>query len=171
MTAFLRSLKADLLESRTRGVRGLLAAALVGAGAYAVRGGGPSAPPPPARPPGASSAGASAIVAVPAPQNTHAALAEITSGASVQRGGPSRDPFTPLPGSVSTVASPASSSSSGKSSTGSKGSSSGKSEASKKPTHEATEETPKASKPSSPAKPKTVYRVEVRFGPIARSEE
>src|SRR5438552_7189276 len=72
MTAFLRSLKADLLESRTRAVLGLLAAALVGAVAYAVLGGGSSAPPPPAPPPGASSAGASAIVAVPAPQNTHA---------------------------------------------------------------------------------------------------
>jgi hypothetical protein len=163
MNDFLSSLKADLLERRTLALLGLLVAALVGAVAYAALGGGSSTAPPPASSPGAGAGvGAAGIVAVPAPPNSRAALAEVTSGAPLQRGGGSRDPFTPLPGSAATVSSPSSSTKSKGS--GSSSSSSGTSKASK-PTHEASEQPEK--QPSKPAKPNPVYRVEVRFGTIA----
>jgi hypothetical protein len=159
MSEFRRALKADLLEARTRVALVLLGAALVGAVIYAVLGGGAStAPPTPASSPG-TGPGSSGIAAVAAPPNSRTALAEVTSGASLQRGGGSRDPFTPLPGSAATLSSPSSSAkskSSGSSSTG-------KSQAGK-PTEEASQ---KPTKHSKPTKPKTVHHVEVRFGPIA----
>jgi len=161
MSDFLGALKADLLQARTRAALVLLAAALIGAVIYAVLGGGASTTPPtPASSPG-TGLGSSGIAAVAAPPNSRAALAEVTSGASLQRGGGSHDPFTPLPGSAATVPSPSSSAKS--KSSGSSGSSTGKSPAGK-PTEE---ESQKATKPSKPAKPKTVYHVEVRFGTIA----
>jgi hypothetical protein len=163
MNDFLSSLKADLLERRTLALLGLLAAALVGAVAYAVLGAGSSSAPPPASSPGVGAGvGAAGIVAVPAPPNSRAALAEVTSGAPLQRGGGSRDPFTPLPGSTATLSSPSSPTKSKTS--GSPSPSSGKSKASN-PTPEASEKPTK--QPSKPAKPKVVYRVEVRFGTIA----
>lgn len=163
MSDFFGALKADLMEPRTRAILALLVAALLGAVAYAALGGGASTTPPtPASSPGAGSL-SSGIVPVAAPANSRAALAEVTSGASLQRGGGSRDPFTPLPGSISTISSPPSTKSK---STSSSGSSTGKSQAGKS-TPETSQKTPKASKPSTPAKPKTTYHVDVRFGTIA----
>jgi hypothetical protein len=163
MSGFLNSLKADLLESRTRALLLLMLAALAGAVAYAVLGGGSNTPPPPPTIPTGAGVGSFGIAAVPAPPNTRQALAEVTSGAPLQRDGASRDPFAPLPGALATVSSPASGSSTN-SKSGSSGSSTGKSGGTKA-TSEAPEESPKASKPSRPAKPKTVYHVEARFGP------
>ena len=103
MSAFLNSLKVDLLERRLRAVLILLTAALVGTLVYALSGGSASAPAPP---PTARSAspGASGIAPVAAPTSTSQAVAETTSGSAKQRGSATRDPFVPLPGSRASAA-------------------------------------------------------------------
>ena len=104
MSEFVNSLKADLLDRRLLPILALVGVALVAAVAYAVLGGGGST----ATTPAATSTtpvakGVSGIAVSQAPTNPNQAVAEITSGASHQRGGASRDPFTPLPGTKSTT--------------------------------------------------------------------
>jgi hypothetical protein len=115
MSAFLNSLRADLLDRRLRAVLILFVAALVGGVAYAVTGGSGS----PAAPSSFPAIGSSApgVAPVVAAANPNLAVAETTSGAPQQRAGASRNPFTPLPGAGAKAAS--STSASGKSSTGS----------------------------------------------------
>jgi hypothetical protein len=158
MNAFLNSIRADLLDRRLRAVLLLVAAALVGALAYALTGGSGSAgAPPPIAPPVISAGSGIAPVAVGASPGK--AVAETTSGSSDQRGGSSRDPFTPLPGSA---APPTSASSAGKSSSSSSSANTSKSTS----TTSAPATPPASHKPAAPAKPKPVYRVAVLFGEI-----
>jgi hypothetical protein len=151
MTDFLSSVKADLLDRRMLPVFLALGVGLAAALAYAVLGGGSSAATtPPASAPTARVAG---LAVSPAPANPKLPVAETANGTSVQRGGASRNPFTPLPSphpKVSTAPkSKGSSSSSTKEST--KSSTSGSS------TIPAT--------PSKPApKPLPVYHVALLFG-------
>ena len=111
MNAFLSSLRADLLDRRVRVVLIVLLAALVAGLVYALTGGSGSAPAPPSSfpPISAPAPGIAAVAATPSPK---LAVAETTSGASKQRGGPVRDPFAPLPGAATATASTSSSSSS-----------------------------------------------------------
>jgi hypothetical protein len=161
VTDFLTSLKADLLDRRMLPLLALVGVALLAGVGYAVLGGGSSSKSPTA----ATSApviapGASGIAVSQAPSSSSQAVAEMTSGSAQQRGGPSRDPFTPLPGTVSkTPASTTSASKASKSSTPPESSSSSKSSGGVSPTPPAA--TPK---PSAPAKPETVYHVAVLFG-------
>jgi hypothetical protein len=99
MTAFLASLKADLVGRRLLPLVALVALALVGGVAYAVLGGGSSAAPSstPSASLSASLPSAPVSLASPAPADPHAAVSETTSGAQYQRSGPTRNPFTPLP--------------------------------------------------------------------------
>ena len=94
------------------------------------------------------------------------AVAETTGGASVQRGGAARNPFTPLPQAATkasaTPASAAKSTTSAGSSSSSATSGAGSSSASASSSSESSSTAP--SKPSTPAKPKTVYHVAVLFG-------
>jgi len=158
MSEFVHSLKADLLDRRLLPILALVGVALVAAVAYAVLGGGGST----ATTPAATSTtpvakGASGIAVSQAPTNPDQAVAEITSGASHQRGGASRNPFTPLPGTKATTSSTsASAKSTAPTTSGSGSSSQGQGSGGT---------TPAPAKPS-PAKPKPtiVYHVAVLFG-------
>ncbi len=159
----LKSLKKDLLGRRLLPFVALAGVALLGGVAYAVLAGGASSSSTtvavaPALPP------APKTVATPAPVNPNVAVSETTSGAHLQRGGPTRDPFVPLPSpkTKTTVAptSPTSSSTAttpAPSSGGSTGSGSGG----------GTPSTGTSPTPSpTPVKPKqqTIYHVALLFG-------
>ncbi len=162
MSDFLNSIKADLLDRRLLPIVALVVLALVGAVAYAVLGGGSSTATPTA---GVSSGAATASSGIAVSQTTpETAVAEMTGGASQQRKGAARNPFTPLPEakvkstSITTSDTTTSSPSSGSGSSSSSGTSESESSGGSSPT------TP--SKPSTPAKPKTVYNVAVLFGEL-----
>lgn len=114
MNAFLTSLKADLLDRRLRAVLLALCLGLVGALVYALTGGTSETPAPAAV--AATPASPSGIAAVAAPAKGNQAVAETTSGASVQREGNARDPFAALPGSTTTATAAATTSASSSSS-------------------------------------------------------
>jgi hypothetical protein len=173
MTDFLQSLKADLLDRRFLPLVALLGVALVAALAYAVisGSGGPSASPAPPATSAASSAGpATPRGGVPvsqAPANPNEAVSETTSGASHQRSGAARNPFTPLPGSQPKTSSSASSAAAaksaggaGSSSSGQSGSGSGAGSSSQGSGGTTPVTHPKPAKP----KPQPVYEVNVLFG-------
>ena len=148
MTDFLDSLKADLLNRRVLPFLALAVVALAGALVYALTGGGSTAAVPQAAAPAARAPTAVAPVAVSqAPANAKKAVAEITSGAAQQRGGPTRNPFTPLP-----AAKKASTSTTSTASTTTKSSSSSATSPSS-----AGGTTPTTPKETTPAKPKKVY--------------
>jgi hypothetical protein len=171
MTDFLSSIKADLLDRRIVPLVALVAVAVAAAAGYAVLGGGSSTATPSTAvsTPGANPAARGIAVTAATPGK---AVAETTSGTSDQRGGTSRDPFAPLPGTAkSAVTSKSStalagatsavpsSSGSGSSSTTSGSSTSGAG------SHGGTGSAPTTpSKPAAPAKPQTVYHVAVLFG-------
>lgn len=171
MNDFLDSLKSDLLDRRFLPVLALLGVALLGALAYAVLGGGSSAPTP--RPgPSASAgpaAGAVAITQAPAPNQ---AVSETTSGAHQSAGTP-RNPFAPLPGakakSSSASSTPSSGGSSSKGSSGSSGSSGKGSSGSGSSTSGSGGSAPTpAPKSSTPKKPLYYihFHVTVQFGVV-----
>jgi hypothetical protein len=163
--------------------------AVVGAGlaaalAYAALGGGGSSGATGKPPLSAPLAPGSAVIAVtPAQPSAGRAVAETTSGASQQRRGTSRNPFTPLPGAGSTSTSTSSTSSSttvssiSASSSGASGSS-GSTSSSKATSSVATSSPPAgtgsqhgssshsspAPKPAQPAKPQKLYSVSAAFG-------
>jgi hypothetical protein len=170
MTGFLGSLKADLLDRRLLPVVIVLGTLLAAALAYAALGGGGSTGVAPTSGPstGPVSAGVSGIVVTQSTTSSDRAVAEITSGESVQRKGLSRDPFAPLPAAKTTT--PAAASSSSKGSSSSKTASSGASSAAKSSTQTqgAGATTPAAAaKPTTPKKaptPAPAYSVAVLFG-------
>jgi hypothetical protein len=164
MSDFLGSMKADLLDRRMRPLLALVSVALLAAVGYAALGGGSSSS---TTPPAATSAppgslGTSGIAVSQAPSGSNQAVAETTSGSAQQRGGASRDPFTPLPSPpvTSAATTPAATGTAGSKASGSGSSSTSSSESSSKTS---TETTP-APKPSTPAKPETVYHVAALFG-------
>jgi hypothetical protein len=164
MNDFLDSLKSDLLDRRLIPVLGLMALVIVAAIAYAVLGGGSSAPSasvaslptPVVRTPGI------AVSQVKTADVT--ASAETTSGSTHQTGGASRNPFAPLPGvkkaQAAAAAAPAaaggSSSSSGESGTSESSSTGGSTPA--------PAEEKKASTPTKPKDEKTLFHVDALFG-------
>jgi len=170
MTNLLSSLKADLLDRRMLPLLALVGVALLAALGYAVLGGGSSSTTPTATTSSPSvSAGAAGIAVSQAPSSSNQAIAETTSGSAQQHGGSSRDPFTPLPGTVSKSASATPASSTATPAAGSKASGSGSSAtgssesgSSSKGSAETTPTT--TPKPSAPAKPETVYHIAVLFG-------
>ena len=157
MSAFLSSVKADLLDVRLRLAVLILTIALVAAVVYAAIGGGGSSATPPRPATSVATTGTQGIAVTQAPANPAKPVAETTSGSSHQRGGLSRNPFTPLPeAKVSSTPTQKGQSTSGAPTTSTKTSSSSQSEGATTP-----------SKPSTPAKPKTpavVYQVAVLFG-------
>ncbi|HWX51725.1 MAG TPA: hypothetical protein VNY34_00450 [Solirubrobacteraceae bacterium] len=169
MTDFLNSVKADLLDRRLLPVLLVLGVALSAALAYAVLGGGSAArstPTAAVSSPGASSGSPGAPISQ-APANPNQPVAETTSGTSHQRGGVTRNPFTPLPG-VKTASSSAKSTGASKTSGTSTTSSSGSS------TKGAGGTTPATPKETTPAKPKKVYihyHVTAQFGAVPPTVE
>jgi hypothetical protein len=172
MSDFLNALKADLLDRRVLPILALVGALLLAAVIYAVAGGGSSA-----STPGASitTPATPAGLAVRESQpSSSRAVAETTSGTSVQRHGFAHDPFSELPGAkpasstasaATTTASAAATTATSGSSTSSSGGSSTSSESSSGSSSKG-ESTPTPSKSSAPSKPKTVYVTSVLFGLI-----
>jgi hypothetical protein len=154
MSDFLNSLKADLLDRRLLPILALVGVALAAALAYAVLGGGGSTGETAATSTAPVATGVSGIAVSQSPANPKQPVAETTSGSSQQRGGPTRNPFTPLPGAQTTTTSASSTKTSSSSTSSSSGSS----------TKSAGGTTPATPKPSTPAKPQTVYHVAVLFG-------
>jgi hypothetical protein len=154
MSDFLNSLKADLLDRRLLPILALVGVALAAALAYAVLGGGGSTGETGATSTAPVATGVSGIAVSQSPANPEQPVAETTSGSSQQRGGPTRNPFTPLPGAKTTTTSASSTKTSSSSTSSSSGSS----------TKSAGGTTPATPKPSTPAKPQTVYHVAVLFG-------
>jgi hypothetical protein len=181
VSGFLNSLKADLLDRRLLPIVIVVGAGLAAALAYAVLAGGGSGGASARSPVSTPLAPGSAVIAVtPVQPSAGLAVAETTSGASQQRRGTSRNPFTPLPGaastststSTSTTVSRSSASSSGVS--GSSGSTSSPKVASSVGTssgsagsgseHGATSHASPQPKPAQPTKPQTLYSVTAAFG-------
>jgi hypothetical protein len=161
MSEFLASVKADLLDRRLLPIVALLALALVAAIAYVVLGGGSAAT--------STAAVTAAPASVPAglsvTQTTpETAVAETTGGATEQRRGAARNPFTPLPEPKAKTAATSATTSSSSSSSTSSSSSSGGSGSSSQGSGGSSPTTP--SKPSTAAKPKTVYHVSILFGEL-----
>jgi hypothetical protein len=175
MSAFLESLKSDLLDRRLLPFLGIVGVALLAAIAYATLAGSGSSTPSPgavATPPGNASG-----VAVTAVTTTGAQpVAETTSGSGQQTGGHSRNPFAPLPGvkqtnpaaastsSSSSVSAPATSSAAAPEAQASSGSGSG---AGSPSTSSRGGSAPSQQNGSSQGKRKSVYDVEVLFGTAA----
>jgi hypothetical protein len=100
---FLTAVKADLLDRRLLPIVAVVGAGLAAALAYAALSGGGSGGATAQPPLSTSVAPGSAVIAVtPVQASAGRAVAETTSGASQQRRGTSRNPFTPLPGAGST---------------------------------------------------------------------
>ncbi len=152
MSNFLSSVKADLLDRRLLPLVVVVALGLAGAVAYVVIGAGAStATPASVVSPAPATASSGVAISQVDPEK---AVAETTGGASLQRGGKARNPFTPL---VHPKASKASASTPS-ASPASSGSSSASSE---------TSSSSSAPEPSSkPSKPKTIYHVAVLFGVV-----
>ncbi len=161
MSDFLGSVKADLLDRRLLPIVALVVLGLVAAIAYTVLGGSSSTST--STPTAAVSTGsATAPAGLAVSQSTsEKAVAETTGGASQQRRGAARNPFTPLPEPKAKTQVASSSSSSSSSSTTSSSSSSG---SGSQGSGGSSPSTP--SKPSTPAKPKTIYHVSVQFGEL-----
>jgi hypothetical protein len=170
MSAFLDSLKSDLLDRRVTPLLALLAAALLGAVVYAVlAGSGSSSSPATGAPVPAAKTAGIAVSAVKT--DTNSSVAETTSGAAEQTGGASRNPFAPTPGtkpaSSNAAAGPTGSAAGGStagaestsSGAGSSGSEAGSSTQSGGSGSE--DEQPPASKP------RKTYKVSVLFGTAA----
>jgi hypothetical protein len=171
MNELLTSLKADLLDRRLLPVLVLLGAVLAAAIAYAVLGGGSSSPATPVArvaPINPTSTGPSLSVSQ-ATANKNAAVAETTEGSRYQHHSGAHNPFVPIPspkaksassgnsaGSTSSSSSSASSPSSSSSGTGATGGGT-------TPTTPATPAEP--TPPAKQQKPKTVYVVDILYGP------
>lgn len=163
MNAFLRSVKADLLDVRLRLAVLLLAIALVAAVAYAILDGSHATPTARISRPPSTVAGIAVSLAPPNPKEP---VTETTNGSSHQRSGVIHNPFSPLPGSAeATVLPKASAPSHATASTPPTAAKTGSSSQGNGVTAPPTPTKP--SKPLKPAKPKKaalVYHVAVLFG-------
>jgi len=158
MNEFLSSIKDDLLDVRLRLALLALVVALVAAVAYAVLGGGSSSVTPTAST-GPVSPGAGGISISQITTSSVEPVTETTGDAAQKRGGPLRDPFTPLAtaksATTTTPSTPTPSTSTSGASTGSGSTTSG-----------ATTTPVATTKPPAPAKPKvtTQFKVTAQFG-------
>jgi hypothetical protein len=172
MSAFLGSIKADLLDRRIVPFVLLVGVCLLVAVGYLVLGGGGSSNPSTASTTPRISTGTSGIAVSQA--SASKAVAETTDGTAEQRKGEARNPFAPLPGAakaetsktISTPLTSTTSTSPGAGVTGSSPSSPSPSPSTGETTP-AKETTPsKPSRPSTPAKPQSLYHVAVLFGEV-----
>jgi hypothetical protein len=158
MNDFLNTVKADLLDRRMLPFLVALAAAFVGAIAYAVLGGGSTATTPPVSSAPAHVAG---ILVSPAPKNANQPVAETTNGVALQRAGHANNPFRLLPGAAAAAAKASKTS---PSSATTKASTKSEAVKSTPSTGSATPTAPSAPAPA--PKPHTVYNVAVLFGVV-----
>jgi hypothetical protein len=173
MNELLTSLKSDLLDRRLLPVLILLGAILAAAVAYAVLGGGSGSPAKPVAavaPVSHGSSGPSLSVSA-ATSNQNAAVAETTEGARYQHHSGAHNPFAPLTHKSASAAaassigssSPASSSSSAQSGSATSTGTIGGGSAPTTPTTPATPAEP--TPPAKQQKSKTVYVVDILYGP------
>jgi hypothetical protein len=165
MNDFLLSVKADLSDRRLLPAVGLVGVCLIAALAYALLGGGSTAPTPQAASVTPATVPASGLAV--SETATEKAVAETTDGFKEQKSGHARDPFAAIAGtSSSTTTSSGSSSSTSSAAGGSEGSGSTGSGSSSGSSGGGTEPTPTESGKSgaSKKKAKTVYDVAVEFG-------
>ncbi|HEX3391768.1 MAG TPA: hypothetical protein VHS55_04335 [Solirubrobacteraceae bacterium] len=174
MNDLLQSLRSDLSSRRLLPFVALALLALAVALGYALAGAG-STPPPRASAPSGGSSQQAALTVVAASANPNAAEAETPGGLRYQSGGPTRNPFTPLPGAKSATTTSASASkatgtkgsTSGSSGSGSGAAKSGGSGAGKSGGTEPAPTPPKPSAPSKPAKKAAFpYDVSILFGKL-----
>jgi hypothetical protein len=174
---YLDALKADLVDRRMLPVLLTLGVLLVAAVVYVVVGGGEKAQTPIfATAPTSSPSGATGISITPVAKGTTGAVAEVTSGESLQHSGPTRDPLQAPPGSKrsSTAASAVKGSSApGKTSGSSSPAATSPAAAPKTTTATTTSATTTATStsatavaPSAPATPASPYAVDVEFGEV-----
>jgi hypothetical protein len=171
MNDFFDSLKSDLLDRRLIPVLGLLAVVLIAAVAYAVLGGGSSAPALSAATPVAPVAKAPGLPVSEVKTADVTAGAETTDGSTQQTGGASRNPFAPMPGVKKAQAAAAAAATGAAGSSGSSAPAESGSSGSSSPSTSTGGATPapaeETKKPSTPTKPKdkqTVFHVDVLFG-------
>jgi hypothetical protein len=168
MSAFLNSLKADLLDRRIAPLVGVGVLALLCAVGYVVLGGGSNGSTPSASSAPAVSTATPGIV-VTQPTSTKA-VAETTNGASQHHRGTARNPFAPLP-SVAKLeaaenATPAPAASTTPSSSASSTPSTGSAPESSSPHTSEPAPASQPSKPSAPSKPRPTYHVALLFGVV-----
>jgi hypothetical protein len=169
MTELLQSLRSDLLSRRLLPFVALALLVLAVAVGYALAGAG-SGPAPRASAPVNAPVGQPALTVAAAVANPNAAESETPGGLRYQAGGPTRNPFTPLPEPKVAAAqtAPGSSSSNGSSAGGSSSSGSGGSgsggSSGKSGGTEPAPTPPKPSKPSNPNKKAFPYDVSILFG-------
>jgi hypothetical protein len=161
MNEFLNSVKSDLLDRRMLPLLVAVGVALLAAVGYAVLGGSSTSTTPPATPPVARAIG---IAVTEAPSNPNQPVAETTNGATVQRGGHARNPFSPLVSAKVATATATSKTSSSSSSTSS--SPSTKTGSGSSTTGESGGSAP--SKPAQPSTPRIVihFHVTAQFGVV-----
>jgi hypothetical protein len=180
MSDFLSSLRSDLLDRRRLPILIVLGVALVAAVAFAVLSGGSNTSPSVvAASPASPVSSVHGIAVVEAKPNANQPVAETTSGSSKQRGGPTRDPFAPLPGSAAkspatsasssagaatSTSSPSSSSGSGASSESGSSSGSAPAESGSGSSGSGGSAPTPIKKSPSPKKEASVYHVDVVFG-------
>jgi hypothetical protein len=178
MIELLQSLRSDLLSRRLLPFVALALLVLAVAVGYALAGAG-SGPAPRASAPVNAPVGQPALSVAAAAANPNAAESETPGGLRYQAGGPTRNPFTPLPEPKVAAAktAPGSSSSSGSSAGGSSSSGSGGAGAGgsggKSGGTGPAPTPPKPSKPSKPSKKAFPYDVSILFGklPAAPGQE
>jgi hypothetical protein len=179
MNELLSTLRSDLLSRRLLPFVALALLVLVVAVGYALAGAGSGAAPRAAAPVTAPTQQPALAVAAAAP-NPNAAESETPGGLRYQAGGPTRNPFTPLPEPQAATAKTAASTSSGTSSAaggssgGSSGAGAGGGGTGKSGGAEPGPTPPKPSSPGKPAKKSSFpYDVSIVFGklpPIAGQE-
>ncbi|HWF32044.1 MAG TPA: hypothetical protein VG188_05745 [Solirubrobacteraceae bacterium] len=170
MNDFFDSLKSDLLDRRLIPALGLVAVVLVAAVAYAVLGGGSSAPASNAASPIAPVAKSPGLAVSEVKTADVTASAETTSGSPQQTAGASRNPFAPMPGvkqaQAASAAATSAATSSGSSTTTTAGASGSESSSSSTggSTPAPAEEKKKSSAPTKPKAKQTQFHVDVLFG-------
>jgi hypothetical protein len=176
MNEFFSSVKSDLLDRRLRPLVALVAVLLLAAIGYAAFAGGSSPTVAPASSAATGATATAAGVAVrEATTQTQQPVAETTNGVAQQRGGRTRNPFSPVAGVKTASAASASqgsstaakepSTSSGASAGGGGGSETSSKSGGGETTPSGSEEkTAEAKKPTKKPGKQTVYRVTAKFG-------
>ena len=165
MSAFLRSVKADLLDRRLLAGVVLLTLALAAALAYAVLGGNSTAVSVAPVAPAGSVPVAAAGISISQGSLKSADASTETASSSYQRGGPSRNPFTPPKAAKAKAAGPTGKGSSSSHTTNSSSTKPAPQPASKKPAPVKATPAP-APKKSKPKVTATPDRVSVLFGEV-----
>jgi hypothetical protein len=164
MSAFLVSVRDDLLDRRLRPYLVVLGVALAGALVYAAIGGSGGGSPTPAPPTPRGSSGEAGGLAISTASSATKPIAETTNGGAQQHHGAARNPFTPLAGPTGATGASATASAAGGASSGARAGS-GASSSGTGGAAESGGSSPTTPKPSTPSKPPApAHAVVAQFG-------